>query len=518
MSELKTPAQSFFKESEEAIREVLSSGMPALISKAGSAVRELVVRPLAYIYTSVVTTIQSMLEEKSAAALSTSTATDTEEADAIASNYFTFRNPSIPASGVVTFEFLSPVLSIPKETRMQADGVELSISTGYVVSTTELDPSDPTVQFVKAYKGIADDGTVIYTASIPVTAEVGAEIGTGTAVEVNQLVDYVSSAWISSPVTGGRGVETDAELLARCAETTANAGIGSVYGVSRMVKSSPYAVLDVNVEYGESELLGRGRYNTTNINPGGFVDCYVKTANQIPVETIQADSDWISIADPGSGKYVYRISMPSTAAPGALSVRRVLAAGDVIPSFTVSFLSSDGSSPDSARLSASQRMEIEFESARSDLTDIRVEVEALPRIAELSAFVKEEQNSFIGQDILVKGAVPVSVSMQFSAKVASEEQVDAIKDHIVSCINRKRIGDCTINFSDLCKSCAAELPGVELRLPCGITFVTTTKSGNKMSTTSETGIATLEAGGNDQWPAGISYLSTAKGNIRVEVE
>ena len=39
-----------------------------------------------------------------------------------------------------------------------------------------------------------------------------------------------------------------------------------------------------------------------------------------------------------------------------------------------------------------------------------------------------------------------------------------------------------------------------------------------MSTTSETGIATLEAGGNDQWPAGISYLSTAKGNIRVEVE
>lgn len=519
MSDIKDPTNSSFASAEAAIRDLMASCMPSLITKAGSVVRELVVRPFSYIYAAIKGTLDAELELNSARYLKTSAATDTEAADIIASNYFTERLQEIPATGIITMEFSSPVLSLPSDTRLYVDGIELSLPVSYIATVSDFTSADPTVVYVKAYKALSETGAIVYTASFPVTAASGSEVGVGARVTHAPVIDAIDSAWVSSPITGGRGVETDAELLARCAETTANAGVGSLYGVSRMLKASPYNVLDLNVVFGESDLLTRSRYNTTNINPGGFVDCYVKTANQTPKEEISVMPDWLSVADKSteSGNcYEYTITLPASISAGVLSVDALYSGNDSVGAFSTEFLSStDALSSESARLSAFQKISVVFTSAHGDLSNLRAVVSRIPKVQELTEYVQEDSNRFVGQDVLIKCAVPVSLSLQCGVTVESEDQLDKAKEYIVSMLNQKAVGDCEVNFSDIRKACASSLPGVDLRLPCSITCVTTTKSGNKLSMTTETGVFSLTEGGNDQWPSSVSFLSTSKQNIRL---
>ena len=96
---------------------------------------------------------------------------------------------------------------------------------------------------------------------------------------------------MQSAITGGTEQETDAELMARCRYNTADAGIGSYNGLWRKLQKAPVNVSGLSVVAGEDPGVLRARWNNLSINPGGVIDCYVRTQAQSSKKTVQATAN-----------------------------------------------------------------------------------------------------------------------------------------------------------------------------------------------------------------------------------
>ena len=504
------PTSSEFASAKAALKAAMTSAVPDLMAKSGSLISELIVRPMAYLFSAISTSLSSFLTQTSAVYLLTSTATDSEAADSIASNYFITRKEAAPATGVLTLTMASPSIVLKKGSIFVVGDVKLSTDVDYVATNSDITLASEVVK-LPVFVSVDGTGAVSYRANVPVSAPYGSEIPAGTKASAGFITTSITDIVVTSSVTGGRGVETDAELMRRCGQATANAGIGTVYGVRRLVQSSPFNVLDAVVAAGEDELAERGRYNTTNINPGGFVDCYVKTANQAVTDIVTIDVSQASSEN--AGYYEYSATVSGGPAAGALRIAKIYTEHGEVNDFQTEFSNSQAA----PRLSSSQVMSVRFTSPYGDIKSAVCHIEKLPHISELQGFITGEGNRFIGQDIQVRSAVPVSVSLQFSVgSDATDEDIENVKAAIADHINSKAVGDCSINFSDLQSVCAATTGYSGLRVPCQITFSSYLKTGNRQVECFDCGEASISGSSSQQWPAAISFLSTTTYSIRVD--
>ena len=108
------PDQSLFTQTLQTISDTLQGTYDNLLTKAGSVVYELIVRPFAYLLAWFNSNITEYMSKYSVSYLMTSSATDTEYADIIASNYFTSRRIGDKARGTVTALLSKPLLQLPK--------------------------------------------------------------------------------------------------------------------------------------------------------------------------------------------------------------------------------------------------------------------------------------------------------------------------------------------------------------------------------------------------------------------
>ena len=518
MTERIEPTKTAFDSAEQITLDVISEAAPSAMTKTGSVVRELIIRPLSYMFAWMTANLENARRISSIAHLKTSQATVNEVADLVASNYFVTRRAGTRAKGMLTLTLNTPVSRIAQGASFRVGDVVLVVPTQIVITNTDANDPQAGITYIKAV-ALGDS----FVANIPVVARnVGRiEVSPGGTVIAEFASSVIELVELTSAITGGDGIETDADLMRRAEYNTAESGIGTFNGLRKKFATAPIDVKGMSVVAGEDLPLFRARYNNVNINPGGFVDVYVKT--QIQSSLIGLDRVAVKRAaqSPSATTTIYDIEVYDDQCAGFFGVSSVIVDGGPVDSFSVTFGSADSITPaEGARLSADQTAIVSFES----LTDVasmpaRVYVSYLPGVLQLQHFIDGDEERFIGQDIKVKAAVPAMLSIDCAVSSASRlstTEMTLLKRTIANYINSLNVGYRSVNFSDIRKCCAVALPGADLRLPCTVSASILLQDGSSDTSHSCTGIFDLGVQTNKgYWSSLMCFFATTEDSIRI---
>ena len=517
------PTKTSFEAAEQVAIDVLSQTSGNLLTKSGSVIRELIIRPAAYLLSWITDNIKRDLKQYSVAYLKTSQLTENPIADAVASNYFVTRQAGTRSQAVITMTLTSPTLRIAAGARFTVGGIPVCTPIQYYVTNDadNLVDTDSTV-YIKSIP-FGD----YYLANIPVVSvEYGdIEKPLGSDVYVNFSCVTLVSVELTSPLTGGSLAETDAHMMMRAEYNTAESGIGTYYGLKKKMTKAPVVVDDISVVAGEDKPLFRARHNSVNVNPGGYVDCHVKTCNQACVKSVT-----LHVSPPSSGS-TYNVEIDSSVCPGFITISSVIAGGKLIETFTVTYKSNDGTiGAEGARLSSNQAATVTFSAANLPVItpvgeDPYVEVTVgfvyMPAIADLQAFMDKDTERFIGQDIKVKAAIPLPLHLDFnvqSPNELTEEDIQGIKEAVADYVNGTRVGVGIINFSDIRLAVLSRFPDIDLRLPCTISADMYTTDGHIDTFYSTAGVLDITKSANSTyWGYQLCFFSGCADNVRLNI-
>lgn len=519
MSNYTEPTNAAFASAEQTVLDVLSTEYDEMQTKAGSVIRELLIRPLAYLYSWCRSNLAAYRTESTVQYLMTSQRTDNEVADAIASNYFVTRRQGVKSHGAVTMTVSTPALQLAAGSSFMAGGVQLI--TPY--RTIAMIGETAGLRGDTWYTALVPVGNA-YAASVPVEAmeDGDIEINAGTPVSAGFVYTGMVSVELTSPVTGGSGTETDAQLMRRAEYNTAASGVGSWYGIRRMLNDCPVNVMDFGLLAGEDKLLYRARYNTVSINPGGYADVYVKTQRQAAVGELQGTLEIVQTTVNGvistAGKIVF--GMSSTVA-GAISLDTLVLDGAVVNNYTVEYGSSDDTvGAEGARLGVKQTITVYVQTSLEAGASATAYVRYMPGIATIQAYMDDDTRSFIGQDVMIKSAIPIMVHLDCEAKAdapITDAQMALLKSTLYDAVNALPVGVGVVNFSDLRAAVTAALPGIELRLPCTMSAEVPLPQGGNDAFYSTSGILDITHPVHpDTWDPAICFFCLIPDHIRIE--
>jgi hypothetical protein len=546
MADYIEPTKTAFTNAEQVAIDALTTASPDLITKTGSVIRELVIRPVAYLLSWVRGNIAKDFEQYSVSYLKTSQLTENPIADAVASNYFVTRRQGTGSRGVVTMTLSSSVLRLAAGSRFTVGSEQCTTTVQYMISNTPGEDTDDVV-YIKSIPYI-EDGTQYWIANIPVvTVNTGKiEIPLGTQVSVNFGCPTLVQVDLTSPITGGTDTETDAQLMQRAEYNTAEAGIGTYYGIKKKLAKAPVAVAGMAVLAGEDRPLYRGRFNTVSINPGGFVDCHVKTSNQ----AITGYTDMRAYELVGSeedipfgqayythvgAKYTIVCKVPSSVCTGFLRVSSIISGATQVPEYVVQYESKDpNTSADGARLSADQIVVVTFELQNPEIDEeevdqsttisyipVRLYMTYMAGIDPLQSYMDKDTEHFIGQDIKIKAAIPVMVDVACTVSSndeLTEDDITGIKQAIVDYVNSTNVGSGILNFSDIRSSVLTLFPNIDLRLPCTLSASVYTTDGSIDTFYSTSGILDItKTTHSNYWGYQLCFFSSVLNNIRLNI-
>ena len=538
MSDYIEPTQASFKAAEAVATDVLAQAAPNAITKTGSVIHELVLRPLAYLISWATSNLEETRRKSSISYLQTSQATENEIADLVASNYFVTRKQGTRAKGIITLALTTVPQRLSAGSQFTVAGCPVHTPVQYFIITGDLSTQQQqSIQYVQAR---LIDG--IYYANIAVETDATGkfEIPAGSDVTVGFACSALTSAELTSPITGGSDVETDAQLMQRAEYNTAEAGIGSYYGLVKKFNHAPITVTSLCPVAGEDVPLYRARYNTLNINPGGYIDCYIKTNNQPTFDTIKIPltagtstiEDLVTAAVTGGTATIalvdtdqYALVIPGTKYAGLFNVEDVVVDGGTVSDIACDFGTSDPSIPaNGARLSTYQTTTVLFTVtglAALDSAEANVSIAYQPNLRELQDFIDSDEEAFIGQSILCKAAVPVRVAVNCTVSAdheLSDEEMTTLKQAITDTINALPVGTKSVNFSDLRNACATAVPGTDLRVPCYMTGVRYTIDGRTETILSYDGVLDItKPVTSNAWDYQMCYFYTYNDNIQLGV-
>ena len=514
MADYIEPTQRSFNSAEATATDVISQSSPGLITKAGSIIRELIIRPISYLTAWANDNLLDKLATTSVMYLQTSQATDNPVADMVASNYFVTRRQGTNARGILTLTLSQPVLRLARGSQFTVGGATMITPEQYLITNGDTSGTTSDFVYIKSIP-FTVDGVMRYIANVPIVSATAGrlELPVGSAVTIGFSTNIIIEAELTSPVTGGTDVETDAELMQRAEYNTAESGIGSFYGLQKKFSRAPVAVLGMSVTAGEDKPLLKARYNNVNINPGGIVDCYVKTAKQPTTDSFE-----VTCTGSGNGTFTGVVEVDCI-----MRVNSIIVAGEALSEFSVDFDSWNPNVPaEAARLSINQKTIVSFNLQGSSATSVTATVFCtyVPGIRALQSYIDSDEEHFIGQDTTVKAAVPVEVAFRCgysSGTMLEDDQIAILKQTIEDYINNIQVGTRTINFSDVRRVCASAVPAADLRLPCVMTGKVFTKSGNIDTFHSNTGIFDISDPVNlDYWDFRECFFSICTENIKVE--
>ena len=494
-----TPDKDQFDSAETLALSVMTRRFPDLCTRAGSAIRELVVRPMALLYATWMASIEDAWRRRSPSTLLKSSLTENADADEVASYYGVTRLQGSKARGTVLLRLSRPSLHIPAGTRMTADGVSLVVPSAVTISSGD-GASTATVTHVRAIASGSE-----YLACVGVeSVDYGAvELSAGTEVSHSLPSAYILEAVLSSPVTGGSDTETDASLMSRALRTLDGAGAGTAHGIRRLLDLCPTPVTGLSV-LGQGDVGSTAQENPVAIGVSGIVDCFIRTQSQ-------AEEAQVTLATSASGTGEKAIRLPADESAGAYTVSGLIIAGEHVPRFTVAF--------SGTRLGADQEILVTvpdstFESAQ----EATITLSRMPGVRAVQEWLDRPGNLFVGQRDIARAAVPVRIGLSCMADAMPDDTtLDLVRDAIASYVNSMEVGSGELNFSDI-RAAVEEATDVSLGLPCTITASMPTKSGGMVGLTSSTGVLRIDSDGlSDRWPASVCFFSFAPGSLNLEV-
>ena len=529
---LKQINKDIFNNAVEAVSHIVHTEKQQLDTRQGSVIRELVIRPFAFCYAHVIQTINNWLSTISIKNLSQSQATDTQIVDIIAGNFFLQRNASTYASGYVTITTKTNTYSIFRNTKFNIDGHIFKTQKTYVISNEQRTDTEE-VSFLYS----KEISKATYISNIPVVSQQPGHIQIPEGVEVTCSVNILDLVDIEllSPITGGKGAETDASLLQRCKYSIRNS-IGTLASIKQCFMQNNVPVLSCNALDSSSANCYRSRLDNTIT--AGVADLYVKIQNQASIKTIEAPVTSVGITQlsavgiTDTEEAWYKAIIQNTEGWNGIILRVLNAYSASQPLQFITVFNYEGyqgylASTDfivkqnAYRLSETQRTVIYFKAAE-DYEKISIKVSYIPNIKEIDTFINSEQHKFLGLDLLTKAALPVTTYINAHIKsqtLLSEQQLYTLKVFISDIINSMQVGQDVLNMDDVAQRLKLAYPTVQLRLPYYMSYNMPTFSGQQYGTTSNTGAIDLKATLNQtqRWKARLCYFSTTPNYINLQV-
>lgn len=377
--------------------------------------------------------------------------------DALLSNYGLTRRQGARGRGNATLVVReSTPFVVPAGTSFTANGNTYSADLAIIALSPGSQITNSSLQRL-----LVDRGDSTYEFSLPLTAD---EVGTaGNLRQSTSLVpDFAQSrfvaAFVTADFTGGRDVETTEDLLARQATAYAAPVAGGPAQLVSLIKSQPAFAdtLHYSIVGAGDPAMTRDQHSIFPGSHGGRIDVYARTA-ATPLATRLRRSCTL-LAHRGS-RGVWQFSLPASLVPGFYEVLAIRRPAD--PTDSAGFVPEvdsrgfefpeTGWRPDivyaaEAVYSPYQSALIRFEDNLTNHTakavytteEYVIDVSAMPQIAELQAFLSDYAVRYHGSDLLVRGAVPCRVRVNFSllrSPGVSSPEIAPLQTAIANAIN-----------------------------------------------------------------------------------
>lgn len=120
-----------------------------------------------------------------------------------------------------------------------AGDVQVQTTIQYIVTNTPADNAPDGIEYLASF---LVGGNWLVNVPVETTTVGRIEIPVGTTVSASFPCSTLLEAELTSPITGGSDTETDAELMTRAEYNTAEAGIGTYYGIRKKLNKAPITV------------------------------------------------------------------------------------------------------------------------------------------------------------------------------------------------------------------------------------------------------------------------------------
>lgn len=392
---------------------------------------------------------------------------DDDIVDAVLSNYLITRTESVVAAGEVTIVVTAQAaLTLPANTIFTVGTAEFALpatSWGVAVRLSEAQLTSDNDRVLEAVYG----GNWAFSVPVvAVTAGLVADVKRGNVVGISPQPLNFSAAYAASDFTSGANSETNAQLLARLEEGIAAKAWSNRVSIAAMIQEQTdfSAVSDASIIGMNDAEMKRDQHSILPISVGGRSDIYVRSAQTPTTTTEQITATFVSeTLDAVTGACVggsWQIGVPRLTVPGFYEVSRVALTsaavtdtGYEVTSLVRDYdLGDDDFAPDitsaqEAAFSKYQTAIIQFLDTDTDTTaaaagvtqvEYDVTFSHMPLIASLQDFCGGREVRNPAGDVLVKGAVPCLLSVNFTIKKPVNEgdpDLDAIRETLALEIN-----------------------------------------------------------------------------------
>lgn len=434
------PSDKQYQEDVESINTSLKEAQPALSTATGSAIRELLVRPMALIFGGLYERLLSVVQANSMEALSTSQATQNPDADRLLGNFFITRQSATLSTATVTVKSTSEVTTIRKGTILTCNGVQLTVKDTYIGAAEKVEVTG--ALYTRA-KLIASR----YYFNILVESESATVLPADSEVTGFAGITGVVAMVLSTPLTGGSTAETDAAMVER-ARTAVASPIGSSRSILQLLQRDGYQIKSARAFGVGSAEMQRDRNNSTLVGVGGCVDVYIQTLG-VPLESTFSAVLTRTEAD----HTVYTTDITDLAPAGFYKVVRVVCPDWAVDHAVTYGSRKSGLSAEDARFSSYQSAQLVFtiqelalQESSPDTVEAEITVAYMPYVEEIQAWADSVDGGLVGLDLLIKAAIPAYVGI--SSKVVTSD-LDQMVTKLTSYINDLGVGNATIKLSDL---------------------------------------------------------------------
>ena len=418
------------------------------------------------------------IKQTSIGYLKESLSTDNQIADMVASNYGVYRNQGGRAKGALRLKLYHSQSIVYAESLFDAGITQLVTQKTIRITSSAVQSTTDSVQIVKSYRNSSDSS---FYAVIPVVAyQYGKfQIPAGTVCTTRSVIQSLQEQSLQpitviSPISGGQNVQTDADMMRRC-QTKCQNNIGTNKAILNKLQQSGISVISGNSVGTSQSGTIRGCYNNMLLPVIPTIDSYVKTRNQPVVQQLNiklTDSN-INLDDPN--QVCIKFTGP------IYDIIDVIVDGQSIYDYQVQYQSmSKQITADFVRFSCYQAVVLKIPNKNNlskdqfiEKNSVVVNIKTMPDIQYLQTFIQQDQNSFIGQDIIIKAAIPIQLHIDCvlqCKRSLTDAQFRQIRQQIADVINSYPVGTSYLNMDDISSAIRAKYKDVSLKLPYTILY------------------------------------------------